>query len=183
MKKFYLLIILCFFAISLKVKAQAFPVPENYSLKLKEDYPKYEKDVINTVDWLAQTPWSEQVEKRKMADSFIFQWVSGSPTINIVYREDILTKICTKNKEFFFSYTGGYLKYALQNKNEKDYFDENKAKLAGLRAVISKYNSEPDRVKDKNVEYLIKVDEEGKLEDWVTTFMKNGEQKQTLKSL
>ena len=157
-------------AISFNGRAQTSPVPKSYSLTTPEDYNKYEKDVVNVINWLEQTPWDPKSIERQIADSFLLAWISGSPTVTIELGDDILMKIMEKNKEALVTYMGGYTKYTLQSRADKTSYDVNKAKLAGFKAIITKYNSEKKtRSKDKNVEMLAKLDSEGKLENWVAT--------------
>ena len=118
------------------------------------------------------TPWSDQKENRKIADRFVLAWISGSPNINLDINADGLMKMCTKNGELLFSFMGGYVKYALQNKDAKYNFNVNEANLAGLRAIISKYSSEPDHKKDKNVENITQLDKDDKLADWAKINLK-----------
>jgi hypothetical protein len=167
MKKICFLLILCAITISLKSMAQTFPVPENYTLKTKEDFPKYEKDVINTINWLEQTPWDVNKEQRKAANTFVMTWITESPTVTLVLNSGILLDITDKNPEMLTIFMGGYLKYALLNKDAKDVYDVNKAYTAGVKAIITKYRSEWHRNKDKNVEMLAKINDSGKLETWV----------------
>src|ERR1700742_2224309 len=89
--------------LSLDSKAQSYPVPENYTLKVKEDYAKYESDIIKTIDWLQQTPWSEQPERKK-ANAFVLAWLTGSPDVNLTINSDILMQYCNKNGELLMTY-------------------------------------------------------------------------------
>jgi hypothetical protein len=158
-----LIFLLC---ISLNTTGQTAPVPKTYSLTKQEDYSNYEKDVVNVIDWLEQTPWDVKCAYHQKANSFLLAWVSGSPLVTVDLSDDILMKIMDKNKELLFSYLGGYTKYTLQSRKENTY-QVNKAKLAGFKAVVSKYNSEKKHTKDKNVEMLATLDSEGKLENWI----------------
>jgi hypothetical protein len=156
-------------AISLNCMAQLSPVPKSYSLTTAEDYNKYEKDIINVINWLEQTPWDSKSGERQIANSFFLAWMSGSPTVTVEVSDDILMKIMEKNKELLFAYMGGYTKYTLQTRADKTNFNINQAKLAGFKAVIAKYNAEKKRSRDKNVEMLAQLDNEGKLENWIAT--------------
>ena len=164
MKKI-LIIITVIMAFGLAVSAQTYQVPTNYVLKEKGDYAKYEQEVISTIDWLEDTPWAVENQKRDDAKAFFMKWLEGSPTVNIEINKAV-GNLCTKNPELFSSFMGGYTKYALQNKTA---FDKNKANEAGVKAIIHKYISESDHKKNSNVEKLIKIDKDGKLADWITT--------------
>jgi len=169
MKGITWLYIILFLAISLNSSAQLSPVPKTYSLTTPEDYYKYQTDVLNVINWLEQTPWNSKNGERQIANSFFLAWMSGSPSVTIELGDDILMKMMEKNKELLFAYMGGYTKYTLKCHAEKSDYDVNKAKLAGFKAVIYKYNTEKSRSRDKNVEMIIKLDSEGKLEDWIAT--------------
>src|SRR5215470_5301572 len=73
------------FVFTLSISAafcQDFSVPENYQFDSKDDYSKYEKDIISAAKWLVGTPLDEQQDKRKQISAFVIKWVSGSPTVN-----------------------------------------------------------------------------------------------------
>lgn len=164
----YLFVVICV-AIGITASAQTSPVPKTYSLKTPADYSKHEKDVINVIEWLERTSWGSKNTERPYADAFLMAWLSGSPTVDIELGDDILLKIMEKNKDLLVSYMGGYTKYALQNRQADNTFDITKAKLAGYKALISKYSIEKSRNKDKNVDMLAQLERDGKLEDWVNT--------------
>jgi hypothetical protein len=165
MKKSIFLIPALFFAFVLTAMAQTYEVPKNYILKTKEDYPKYNQDIINTVDWLQQTSWDEQPDKRKEANSFLIAWVTGSPSVSITVGSP-LTKLADKNSALLITFIGGYTKYTIQH---PDATDKNAPNVAGLKALIEKYKMEKNHVKDSSVEKLIKIDQDGKLEQWAAT--------------
>jgi hypothetical protein len=163
MKKLQLILLISLLGISFKAAAQDSPVPVGYSLKEKDDYAKYVPDVIKTIDWLQQTPWADVPDKRKEANAFVVAWITGSPTVNLSINSDDVMKLCTKNGELLMSFIGGYVKYILQSKA----VDEREANLAGVKAIIAKYQSQSDHVQDDNVEHFIQMQKDGKLDDWV----------------
>ena len=163
MKSFVIIFALIMSFLSFESKAQSYPVPENYTLKAKEDYAKYEPDIIKTIDWLQQTPWGDQPERKK-ANAFVVAWLTGSPAVSLTINSDILMQYCNKNGELLMSYIGGYVKYALQHKSD---FTVIQGDVEGVKAMIEKYNSDPGRIKDDKMEKLTKIDKDGKLEAWV----------------
>ena len=88
--KIITLLLLISFLLLKNVNAQDFIVPENYQLTSKEDYTKYEKDVINATNWLLATPLNEQTEKRKEVSAFVVKWINGSPTVNVELNPTIM---------------------------------------------------------------------------------------------
>jgi hypothetical protein len=165
MKKFQLTILLALLITGFKATAQNSPVPAGYSLKEKDDYAKYAPDVIKTIDWLQETPWADVPDKKKEANAFVVAWITGSPTVNLNINSDDIMKLCTKNGELLMSFIGGYVKYYLQNKDGS----ESLANLAGVKAILTKYQSQPDHIQDDNVDHLIQMQKDGKLDDWVKT--------------
>jgi hypothetical protein len=165
MRKLLLVTFVSLLAVCKSATAQTYEVPKDYTLKAKEDYAKYEQDVINTVDWLQQTSWDDQQDKRKEAGTFFVAWITGSPTVTISVGSP-LVKLCNKNPELMMTFLGGFTKYALQH---KDTPNTNAANVAGLKALIAKYQMEKNHKKESAVEKLIKIDQDGKLEDWAAT--------------
>ncbi|MEO6977859.1 MAG: hypothetical protein ABI113_05745 [Mucilaginibacter sp.] len=168
MKKILFVAMLLISFTTFKATAQTFPVPENYTLKVKEDYPKYEADVIKTVDWLQNAPSSEDKDKLMAANRFLVAWISGSPDITISITH-ALADISDKNPSLLMIYMGGYTKYVLQHKDDKNTLN---AKVAGLRQVVAKYNLDTDHVKNSTVEKLAALDQKGKLVDWAASKLK-----------
>ena len=154
-----------FLAIVKIANAQTYEVPKDYTLKTKDDYPKYDADVIATVDWLQQTSWDDEQAKRKEANRFLMEWLTGSPTVSIAVGSPLI-KLADKNPELLMTFMGGYTKYALQHKDSPTLNAEN---VAGLRALIAKYQAEKNHKKNAAVEKLIKIDADGKLEEWAAT--------------
>jgi len=69
MKKIVLIVSL--FLISSQSFSQIFVVPNDYKLEKKEDYAKYEKDVIEGINWLLRTPVNnEEVRKKELMLSY-----------------------------------------------------------------------------------------------------------------
>ena len=70
-----------------------------------------------------------------------------------------------KNPELLLVFMGDWAKYILQNGYSKDKVQGN---LAGIRSAIKVYKAGSGLKKDKEMEKLIKLDESGSLEGWVT---------------
>jgi hypothetical protein len=92
-------------------------------------------------------------------------WITGSPDVTITVGKPLL-KLVDKNKELLFTFMGGYAKYAIQHKDNKD---QNLANAAAVRLLMQKYQMEPSHLRDKNIEKLIQLDKDGKLDAWVST--------------
>lgn len=136
---------------------------KNYKLEKKEDYAKYETDVINMYNWLLTTPFGVEPEKRKAMNAFIIQWISGSPNVTIELSADIVTYMDCADCLVIFM--GGWTKYALET---KDFEGKIKGNLAGTEGVIEFYNSNKKALgKNKEIEKLIQLKNDNKLENFI----------------
>jgi hypothetical protein len=162
MKK--LMSLLALTILSLNVVAQEFEVPANYKLNTKEDYTKYEPDILKAIDWLFNTPMQTKPEKRKDINAFVIIWITGSPNVSIEIKPEIVT-FMEPNAELLMTFMCGWTKYALES---KDYSNSVKGNLKGVEAVIDFYTKNIDHLKkDKHVEDYIKMKTKGNLEEFI----------------
>jgi hypothetical protein len=143
--------------------AQSYEVPKNYVLKTRDDYARYETDIIRTADWLQQTPWKAQPPKMEEATQFFLKWIKGTPAVTVRLTEAVMN-LSDKNPQLGFVYMAAFSKFVLQHKTG---FDVNNANIIAVRAVIDKYNAEPAHKTDEDIEHLIELDKKGELNDWV----------------
>ncbi|MBC5774896.1 hypothetical protein H8S95_12540 [Pontibacter sp. KCTC 32443] len=151
-------------ALSISAYAQNFEVPQNYKLVAKEDYAPYEQDIVNCVNWLAETPVNQETDKRQEANAFLFKWVSGSPNVHVELNDKVVTFIGT-SPELLLVYLGGWAKRSITT---KDYDNKIEGSLAGIESVIAFYTKNREHLpKDKAVEKYIKLKEKGELRDFI----------------
>jgi hypothetical protein len=148
--------------------SQDFTVPSNYQLITKEDYTKYEGDIINAAKWLIATPLNEQPDKRKEVSAFVVNWINGSPTVNVEINPTIMD-FEKKNAGMLVLYMAASAKYVLENNYSKDMRAKHRA---ALRDMVAIYKSGKGIRKDKKMEKLAKSDEEGKLDEWIADNLK-----------
>jgi len=162
----FLLITTCCF--SFNTTAQDFDVPENVSLKTKDDFVKTEKDIINASKWLEATQLGKEMDKRTKVNAFVLMWISDSPTITVE-----ISKLCTdlsdKNPHLLGVFLASYCRYVLENNYSKDKL---KGYTAGIKGMVNCYNLGGDIKKNKLLEKAVAADKEGKLEEWVKENMK-----------
>ena len=170
MVKKYVFAASLFMLLSSAVSAQNFEVPSGYTLKVKEDYARYEKDVIAATNWLQATALDEQQEKRKEVSAFLMDWVNGSPTVNVEINPTIMD-FEKKNNGMLMLYMAGSAKYVL----EHDYSKDRRAKQKyALQMMMDVYKMDKGIKKDKKMDKLIKQTEEGKLDEWLEQNLKIG---------
>jgi hypothetical protein len=157
-----------FILLAENIYSQPFEVPQNYAFNKAEDYAKYEKDIIEAAKWLRETPLNEQVEKRKEVSKFAITWINGSPTVNVELNANIMD-FEKKNEGMLAIYMSGCARWVLENNYSKDMRSKHKA---ALRDMMSVYKTGKGINKDKKMEKLIKSDEEGKIDEWLSENLK-----------
>lgn len=129
----------------------------------KEEYIKSEPKVLATINWLENTPMDTEETKRKQQLALLTAWIVNSPTVTIEVDSKILT-FTKKNSELLIIFMGGWTRYVLQNSYSKDNF---KGNLAGIKSAIKVYKMDNGIKKDKAMEKIITMDENGELEQWI----------------
>lgn len=137
---------------------QEFQMPQNITMVTEQDYKNYETDVVNAITWLENTPVNQQSAKRKEVNSFLLQWMTGTPTISMELGE-FQTGLTADNPDLLIMYLGGWSKFAIENPAEKD--NKLMANLAGVKSVINLYSKNLSKgiSKNKKIEKLLKMDE------------------------
>lgn len=157
-------ILVCFLLLAAKMlTAQSFDVPKNVVLKDKDDYAKYEKDMINAATWLRDTPLNEQEAKRKEVSQFVILWLTGSPTVDVELGTAVLD-FEKKNTGMMVVFMAASARYSLENNYSKDKTAKNRAALLDL---ITVYKSGKGISKDKKMDKLVKMEAEGKMDEWI----------------
>ena len=158
-----LIIITFFLLIAATTYSQDFDVPKSYSFEKAKDYTGQNHTVIKAVDWLENTPLTQDTSKRKEVNAFLMAWLSGSPDVSIDLSGDIVTFMDCGDCLVVFM--GGWAKYALVN---KDYNNTLKGNIAGIESTISFYQKNKNAIgKTKAIEKYIKQKDKGTLEDYI----------------
>ena len=151
---------------ALAANSQDWRTPSNVKLEKAEDYAKYEEEVLACIDWLERTPQDIKKDNRMEANAFLLMWITGSPNVTIEINAEVLPFLGKeKNAELLMTFMGGWTRYALTD--EAGGTDVVQGNLAGLRSVIHVYDKVGGCAKDKELDKLVKLEKEGKLEEWV----------------
>jgi hypothetical protein len=129
----------------------------------KEEFVKSEQAVINTTNWLENTPFDRDVDKRKQLNATFVAWITNSPTVTIELNSKTVP-FTKKNNDLLIIFMGGWTRYCLQNGYSQDAV---KCTLAGLKSVIKVYQMGNGLKKDKQIEKLIELDAKNELETWI----------------
>ena len=157
--------IILFSVLTFSLVAQEFEVPKNCVMTKDEDFAKHEGDVLKGIDWLLNTPINIQPEKRKEVNGFFMTWLTGTPTVSIEIKPEIVN-FMKPNSELLMIFMCGWTKYAIESKDSKN---KTMGNQKGIEAVIDFYIKNKESLKkDANVEKYIKMKEVGKLEEFIS---------------
>lgn len=134
----------------------------------KEEFAKSEPAVINTVNWLENSPLDRDPEKRKLLTMNLTAWIINSPTVTINLSSKT-TPFFKKNNSLMIYFMGGWARYCLQNNYSRD---DVKCTLAGIKCAMKVYQAGIDMKKDKSMEKLIELEAKGELENWIREQLK-----------
>lgn len=141
---------------------QEFTVPE-YKLEAKEDYAKFEQDIIKAANWLETTTVGKDMTKRKEVNIFVGKWLGGNPKVKIKF-PPVVVKLTQKNHQLLGMFMAGYARYAVENNYN---MDEVKSCTAAISSMIKLYNLGGDVKKNKTLPQAIGAEKAGILENWV----------------
>ena len=157
--------ILMFSILAFSLVAQEFEVPKNCILSKEEDYAKYEGEVLKGIDWLLKTQISSQPEKRREINRFVMTWLTGSPTVTVNIKPEIVN-FMKPNPDLLMVFMCGWTKYSIETKDNNNTAMGNQK---GIEAVMEFYIKNKEYLKkDNNVEKYIKLKENGKLEEYIS---------------
>jgi hypothetical protein len=162
MKRFLFLALLLG-GISYAASAQsAFDVPAQYNFSKPDDYAQVEPQVLNTINWLEETPANQDVSRRQQAQRFLLAWASGSPKVSIGL-QPYVGELAGKNNALLMAYMGGWTRYSLQHPGDKDVLTLN---TEGVKSMLKLYDL-GGIDKSKGMENLRTVAANGELESWL----------------
>jgi hypothetical protein len=158
-----LLLIACL-SFSIGIRAQTDNLLQSPLPTTKEEFTASEPRVVNTVNYLETTPIDKQGDAWRIQAALLMAWLTNSPEVSIEINAKTVT-FAKKNPELMMIFMGGWTRYVLQNGYSKDKVQAN---LGGIKSAIKVYKLGNGLKKDKEMERLIKLDDSGGLEAWVT---------------
>jgi hypothetical protein len=151
-----------FLVISSSLFAQDFEVP-NYKFKKKQDFAKYNKAIIECIDYLISTPLNEQSGKRQEASKFFVEWVMGTPdvTIEVDFKK---VEFLNEEPQFLISYMAGWSKYVLKTKDKIPL----NGMIAGIESTITFYlNNRDTLAESQTIEKYMQLKQDDKLKEYI----------------
>lgn len=140
MKNIIIFLFTCVLAFS--ATAQTLQIPLNCKLSTKKDYREQESNVLKAIEWLQLTPVDAEKELRELAQSFIVNWIMGSPTVSIELDERLCGAF-TENPIILMTYLNGCTKYAIENKQKKFLFETH---YSGVNHVLAFYKTNTGKI-------------------------------------
>lgn len=138
-------------------------LPDALVLETKEDYAKYEENVINSINWLINTPIETEKDKRTEVNAFLMKWLTGSPNVTIELNQEVVTFM--ECGDCLMVFLGGWAKYVLENNENKNNL---KGNIAGIESLIAFYNNNKAEMgPNKAIEKYVKLKDKGKLESYI----------------
>jgi hypothetical protein len=147
---------------------QEIKIPVNYQLKKIEDYEPYKDSVVTVAKWMINTPLATNREVRDAANKFVFRWVSGAPYTHIEIRPEFTNDVLN-DKSFIYgmdllmNYIAGMTLTRIDNGKA----DELVTQESGIKAMLKGYESIKNESKNKFLEKLLKLEQKGKLSEWI----------------
>ncbi|MCB9064564.1 MAG: histidine kinase [Chitinophagales bacterium] len=133
-------------------------VPASLILDQRWNYDNYTHLVVPTVDWLQSTPLDSNTKLRTRHDNFLMYWLQKNEDVT-VHMPDYLINFQNADREFYFIYSGGWIKHALLNKgaSRKD------CSIAAVEAVLDYYNKDNGVARNDYLDHLVQIQKDGKL--------------------
>lgn len=162
MSKTLTLLMLLF--ISTSIYSQEVLVPKDLKLEVTADYKAAEPYVSNSIDWLQGTPVSNKSKKRKQVNTFVLQWISGSPSVSVEIVEGLYP---AGNPDCLMAFMAGWVQHSLENNYSKDKIQ---CATAGVEHTIEFYEKNKSVFgKNTDMEKLKKQNKKGKLKEYVAS--------------
>ena len=145
------------------LSGQSFEIPKGFPPAQKQDYAKFEKDVLSAIRYLQESPSELDKSKRDAVSTFLMQWISATPTVSVSLRGEVLP--FGEDTDLLIVFLGGYVKYAIEHPKETV---ESKRYHAGIKATTTFYKKNKAQLsQNQHVEKMDQLDSDGKLEDWI----------------
>ena len=140
------------------VQAQDFTIPTvDYSDEAS--YRAQEQNVVDAVDYLINNPVNRKPAKRQAVNSYLLEWVTGTPTMTISLSQEVAPFM--ECGDCLLLYMGAYAKETIVNAGGS-VADHN---VAAVNTVLDFYEKERAALgKNKEAEKFLKLRKKGKLE-------------------
>lgn len=166
MTKKLITLILCFALYAGLLRAQHFPLPDDYKFDWHAGGQRYTKYVIPCITWLQQTPLDQYREERTKINDFVLNWLQVNPDISIGLPEYSYT-FHEINDQLLYLFIESWIKYTLETKDT----NITNCRLAGIHGMLDYYRSGKAVGVGRNdfLDNLSSIEQQGKLPEMFDT--------------
>ncbi|NET33791.1 MAG: hypothetical protein F6K19_17505 [Cyanothece sp. SIO1E1] len=151
MKYTSLLALLLLSTLHLHSQSSGITIPKEIHFPTPTSYDRAEPTVKACMQWLVNNPIDADPAEHKRLAPFVFRWLEGTDKASVAINADLM-KYTDKNSRLIMVFLSGWALYQLQHGKT----NEAAAKEAGVVALINSYQNAEEKVKDKDIEKLIK---------------------------
>ncbi len=151
MKYTALLALLLFSTLHLHSQSSGITIPKEIHFPTPTSYDRAESTVKACMQWLVDNPIDTDPSEHKRLAPFVFRWLEGTDKASVAIDADLM-KYTDKNSRLIMVFLSGWALYQLQHGKA----NEAAAREAGLVALINSYSNAMEKVRDKDIEKLIK---------------------------
>ena len=159
----FLIILLISFGLP-PVFAAECELPPTITLSAKEDYAPYNQLVVDCVDWLENTSFKEQKNKRAKVQAFLIKWVTGSPSVHVQVTEYSMDIWSADTEKLMVLFLGGWSRASILADHKITDLD---GLTAAVRTVLQAYTLDGAPRKSREIKRLLKAEEKGELTDYL----------------
>lgn len=159
-------IIFCAFIVPYTGRAQVYRAPEKVTFSGPDACHKYDKELVNCVNWLeVQSPKDESLNFRKAAN-FLTDFQAGCSYTNYI-QYDRIEVLFSESPQYRIFYLGGWLRYGVQNNAQQTKMSRLLSAYAGMKTVIKVYKASRHERIDNSLDEIVAADGKGKLKSWL----------------
>jgi len=173
MNHLYRSIVLILFLVPAAVLGQSLApdVPNDVRYKNKDDYRNYQDKAQELMQWVVDTPLNEHPQARKKVNTFLMKWMTGSPNVHLELHPEVLGNIIDEElmgMDFMIIYLSAMGLAELEGQPTDD---QQTMQHRGAQSMVKAYTTIRENWKQKHLERLYKLEQKGKLKDWVSKLL------------
>lgn len=160
----------CCWFIQTSAQSNGPEIPKQYAWNSGEEYVRDQDKVQDVLKWLCMQPLGLDIQKRSLANAYVMEWISGTPSLRLEVNSEAFLFI-EKHPELLFSLIQGMAYFAIAHPDEKD---ATKLHTEALEVVAHHAELSEELSKDGDLKKLIRANRKKQLkayyqdsiEDW-----------------
>jgi|GEM_PF-6505749 len=151
MKYYSLLALLLFVSFFLQAQSSGIDLPKEINFPTPTSYDRAEPTAKACMQWLVENPIDADPAEHKRLAPYVFRWLEGTDKVSVAIDAELM-QYTDKNSRLIMVFLSGWALYQLEHGTT----NEAAAREAGLEALITSYSEAQDKIKDKDIEKLIR---------------------------